>query len=169
MKKICLAIIFSLLFCMAGFAHSMPASELAVGGISLRSTLGYVKSVYGEPAQIQSSVNPMGNLNVYVATYGYGPLLTIGGRTFGSGSQNENEYKVYEVTLKANNLSTPSGLTVGMPYAAVITLFGKGEYYYNTSMGMGGYVYSMQNSLQEMILYLDGDNNIAAIYLGEDY
>ena len=169
MKKICLTIIFSLMCCCMGFAHSMPPSELVVGGVSLGSTLGYVKGVYGEPQQVKSSVNPMGEFQVYRAQYMYGPLLTIAGRTFGNGSKDENDYGVYELSLRANNLSTPSGIKVGMPYATVIRLFGKGTYYHNESTGMSGYVYAMPNSLKEMILYLDKDGNIAEIYLGEDY
>lgn len=169
MKKICLTVIFSFMCCCMGFAHSMPPSELVVGGISLGSTLGYVKSVYGKPEQINRSINPIADVHVYRAQYVYGPLLTIAGRTFGNGPKNEKDYNVYELSLKANNLSTPSGIKVGMPYPMVVRLFGKGTYYYNDTTGMSGYVYAMPDSLKEMILYLDENNNIAEIYLGEDY
>jgi hypothetical protein len=169
MKKLCLTILLSCLCCFGVFAHSMTSSELAVGGVTLGSTLGYVKSVYGEPSQVETSSNPMGSSRMYRAVYVYGPLLTISGRTLGDGTENENEYAVYEVALRANNLSTPSGIMVGMPYSKVVALFGQGKYYYDNSKGLGGYVYQMPHSLKEMILYLDGNKNIAEIYLGEDF
>lgn len=169
MKKICLTIIFAVMFSIIGFAHSMPSSELAVGGISLGSTLGYVKSVYGEPAQTENFSFPIGSSRMYRATYVYGPLLTISGRILSSSPPEEQEYAVYEVALQANNLSTPSGITVGMPYSKVVALFGEGKYYFDSSKNRVGYVYQMPRSLKEMILYLDKDNTVVEIYLGEDF
>ena len=48
-RKLMLTLVLSLFFALPCFAHSYPLSEAYIGGVGPNCTLGYVKSIYGEP------------------------------------------------------------------------------------------------------------------------
>ena len=120
MKKILLLFTILLLNINVCFAHWMPESETFVGGVGPGCTLGYVKSIYGEPQQ-KKWFNGDGIRGV---AYIYGPLFSITGRTWNNDPRPENDLIVVGYSLKANNLSTPSGITVGIPYSTVSGMYG---------------------------------------------
>lgn len=146
MKRIlmlCCAVL--LLFQTVAFAKSgpvkqtIPEEEMYIGGIGLQATLGYVKSIYGEPAEKKGENDPYNLLN-YNIIFNYSPSFTVYGITGRrqKNRQEENDVRVWGIVIKDNSLTTPSGLTVGMPYKAVVDLFGevpakrtaKGDTYY---------------------------------------
>ena len=106
------------------FAHysdkePLPNSEVALGGITLGSTMDYVKSIYGEPDETGWTTDTFGNRTLY-HRYGNGFYLLEG--TYGGGSS------INELTSKANNgLATPSGITVGTTLDTVKSIYGENQ------------------------------------------
>ena len=100
----------------------MPHSEWNVGGVGYGCTLGYVKSVYGEPQEkIILGVSTNGSLrNV---KYIYSPTFEI----WGVGTKAEEDLKVFGFKCTDSTLQTPSGFHVGMPYSALTKKYKSGK------------------------------------------
>lgn len=147
---------------VACFAHWMPESETYVGGVGPGCTLSYVKSIYGEPDH-KSWFNSDGVRGV---TYEYGSKFRITGRTGSNDSRAEDDLIVCGYDLKANNLATPSGITVGVPYKTVAGMYGSGAQL--KSGGKVGYSYDFSD-MREMSLYVNSDGIIVEIYVGTDF
>ncbi len=150
-----------LLFQAVAFAHSMPREELYAGGVGIGCTLGYVKSVYGEPKEEQRYEGD-GIRNV---TYIYSPTFSITGRAGISDDRDDEELIVVGFTLTDRSMATPSGVRVGMPYSAVRQRFGsvKKCKFYN---GEEAYVYGI--NAHEMCIYTDDDDIIIKISVGTE-
>jgi len=160
MKKLFL-ICFMLLFSMGTcFAHWMPTSETYVGGVGYGCTMGYVKSIYGEPAQ-KEWFNSDGMRGVW---YIYSPTFRVVGRAGNVDTRSENDLTVVGYDSKANNLSTPSGITVGISYDTVAGMYGR-EPLSRSYDGKMQHIYKF-GDMQEMIFYVDDTNIITEIRFG---
>lgn len=167
MKKILLLCFAVLLLCQAtAFAHTMPKEEMYIGGVGFGCTLGYVKDIYGEPQEIiwketGKSGTKMGI--TYYVTYKYSDAFKVIGRKHERDSSPEDEITVVSVILKDNSLSTPSGFTVGMPYAAIVEIFGEGQKY--THQGRTWYDYSGTRYLGALVMevFVDSSDTITEI------
>ena len=105
-RKLMLTLVLSLFFALPCFAHSYPLSEAYIGGVGPNCTLGYVKSIYGEP----KSKRWFNTDGVRGVAYYYSPSYQVTGRTWTKNAIPEDEFPVVGYTVKANNLSTPSAL-----------------------------------------------------------
>ena len=112
---------------MAFAGSQLPKEELYLGGLHVGYPMGYVKSLYGEPPQKKWQEDRRHPRTVvYYITYEYSPTFRVIGRTTkGQSYEDEQNARVYSVSIKDNSLSTPSGIAVGMPYRAVAELFGE--------------------------------------------
>ncbi len=148
------------------FAHTMPREEMYVGGIGSGCSLGYVKSVYGEP----KGKNWFDSYGVKGVTYVYSAAFHVTGWTSSKNPSAEDDILVAGFTLKDNSLSTPSGITVGMPYQKVVEKFGEVKKY--TYNGKNFYAYVTQNTdgpAVQISFYVDEKGTITEINEGTDY
>ena len=90
-------------------------TEFNIGGISFGSPMEYVIEIYGEPSSKEEHIEE----NSAILTYNYNNRLLISAATF------NGKYHVETVTITADNLATPSGFSVGHPYADVENTYGK--------------------------------------------
>lgn len=97
--------------------------EMRIGGIGIGFPLGYVKSLYGEPSQIKWTDSIYGQA-VHVG-YIYSPNFIVGGKTRKDNPEQEDSIVIDTILLKDNFMTTPSGFTVGMPYSAVVEIYGE--------------------------------------------
>lgn len=133
-KKIALMIFtLSMLVVGSSFAAmvgNVPDSEASLGGITLGNKMTYVRSIYGEPTE-QRRAKTVLNENAILYRYGKGFFIL----------ENLYNYTVEEILTNANNgISTPMGVTVGVPKSTVDTLYGEGRlwngaYLYLTDQG----------------------------------
>jgi len=152
-----------LMFQSIAFAHWMPREEMYVGGVGAGCTLGYVKSIYGEPKE-KRWFNSDGVRGV---TYKYSNTFSVTGRTGNQDPRAEDDLIVVGFSLKDSSLSTPSGLTVGIPYETVAGMFGRVKK--STYNGRISYSYPAPKSLLEMTFYVDSKGIIVEIYEGTDF
>ena len=162
MKKLLLALIIALSIPMSCFAHWLPQSEMYVGGVGINCTLGYVKSVYGQPAE-KKWFNFDGIRGV---TYIYSPTFSITGRTGNMDRRAEDELLVVGFNLKEGSLATPSGITVGMPIETVFGMYGRVP---KTTSHDGRHEYIYSVGFREMAFYVNGSENITEIRVGTDW
>lgn len=167
-----ITVIFFSLFIISNycFAHWLPKSELFVGGVGPGCTLEYVSSVYGQPKE-KRWFNSDGVRGV---TYVYSPYFSITGRTGSRDPRPEGQLIVVGYTLKNNSLSTPSGLTVGIPYATVAGMYGAVKKEYDSYNNRTYYSYDWTDEnchyFQPVIsFYVDKNNVITEIYVGTDW
>lgn len=130
MKRILMLCFAVLLLCQAtAFASNyIPKEELCIGGISLDCTLGYVKEIYGEPKEVTWKETGKAGSKMgisYYITYKYSDAFVVDGKLSERQSGGEDEARIVAISIKDNSLSTPSGFTVGMPYAVVAEMFGE--------------------------------------------
>lgn len=164
MKRMILVLGLVLLLCQSlVFAHWMPREEMYVGGIGAGCTLGYVKSVYGEPKEKKWFHSD----GVRGVTYIYSDAFSVIGRTGGNDPREEDDLLVVSFSLKDNSLATPSGLTVGMPYETVAGMFGRVEK--STFYGRISYSYAVPKSPVELTFYVDDKDIITEIYEGTEF
>ena len=90
-------------------------TEFNIGGISFGSSMEYVIEIYGEPSSKEEHIEE----NSAILTYNYNNKLLISAATF------NGKYHVETVTITADNLATPSGFSVGHPYADVENTYSK--------------------------------------------
>jgi len=116
--------------CFAAMVGNVPDSEASLGGITLGNKMTYVRSIYGELTE-QRRAKTVLNENAILYRYGKGFFIL----------ENLYNYTVEEILTNANNgISTPMGVTVGVPKSTVDTLYGEGRlwngaYLYLTDQG----------------------------------
>ena len=116
--------------CFAAMVGNVPDSEASLGGITLGNKMTYVRSIYGEPTEQKRSKTVL-NENAILYRYGKGFFIL----------ENLYNYTVEEILTNGNNgISTPMGVTVGVPKSTVDTLYGEGllwngAYLYLTDQG----------------------------------
>ena len=165
MKRILMLCFAALLFCQTvSFARQIPREEIYIGGLSTGCSMGYVQSVYGAPQKKEwreDRRHP--RTGVYYVTYEYSPAFRVIGRTTkGQGYEEELDARVYFVIIEDDSLSTPSGITVGMPYKAVAEMFGESQKRVPTSND-AFYQYSFKGL--DMYFAVNNDEIITKIYL----
>ena len=161
-RKLMLTLVLSLFFALPCFAHSYPLSEAYIGGVGPNCTLGYVKSIYGEP----KSKRWFNTDGVRGVAYYYSPSYQVTGRTWTKNAIPEDEFPVVGYTVKANNLSTPSGITVGVPYSTVEKMYGPGQRY--VEKGKVKYLYDLPGQ-RAIVFTINKKGIITDIYLGTDF
>ena len=150
-KKLAVLIVtFSVLLggiCMADKAGPLPASEASLGGITLRSPMNYVKSIYGDPT------------DRYITTGKFNTPAV--GNLYGKGFyviEYANQPAVLELYTDANNgIATPMGITVGVPKSTVDKLYREGSFV------QGSYRYLTQEGKVIQIKYVTDDNDTPAV------
>lgn len=149
---------------VVSFAHWLPKTETFVGGVGPGCTLGYVASIYGQPAE-KRWFNTDGVRGV---TYVYSPYFSITGRTGSKTQRAETDLIVVGYTLKNSYLSTPSGLTVGIPFATVKGMYGWPDYTLR-ERGEVVYGYNFHDTFGSMAFHVDGNGVITELYYGTDW
>ncbi len=124
MKK---AILFCSLLVMlltsVAFA-AMPRDEMYVGGVGAGVTLGYVRSVLGEPADVRRHQNE----GIKGVVFTYSDSFRVVARARVSEKTPEDEMVVTGFWLSDASLATPGGIKVGMSYGKdVADRFGPGR------------------------------------------
>ena len=92
------------------YVTEIPESELNIGGIVPGQNIDYVEQIYNKPGKIDDQG--------FFKTYNYNDKLVVKAKM-------NNGFKVMSVGIYEKGLTTPSGLTVGMPYADVVKKFGQ--------------------------------------------
>lgn len=151
--------------CMAGscFAHWLPESEMYIGGVGEGCTLEYVKACFGEPKEKKW----FNNGSLRGVRYIYGPAFSVTGRVPADDARGENEMTVTNVTLQASNLSTPGGITVGIPFATVSGQYGLGvRNQYGSQLV---YEYKLEGTKRAMLFYVGNNGLITQIAYVEEF
>ncbi len=165
MLMLCFSIL--LLWQATAFAHFIPKEELRIGGIGLDCTLGYVKEIYGEPKEVvRKETGKAGTKTgiIYYISYKYSDTFVVQGKLSERDSRGEEGARVVTIFIEDNSLCTPSGFTVGMPYAAVAEMFG--EQPKITRQGITFHGYSPDRSGWSTInFHVDDAGTITAITL----
>ena len=140
------------------YVTEIPMSELNIGGISPGQNLGYVEQVYGKPGKIDDQG--------FFQIYNYNDKFIVKGKL-------SNGFKVTSVAIYEKGLTTPSGFTVGTPYADVVKKFRsvngikfKGEGVESKLKGCTDYTYFCED--KQMVFIVDKKGIIQAIRV-EDY
>ncbi|MCR5176251.1 MAG: hypothetical protein K6C05_05315 [Anaerovibrio sp.] len=157
---LCVAIWMS--FSAAVFAHSMPRSEMYVGGVGAGCTLGYVQSIYGEPTRKDYATLDF----VHIVRYIYSDTFDVIGRTAADYEGEEENIPVSGFSLSDSSLTTPSGFTVGSSYEQIVATFGEGERV--VINGETGYSYMATDSPVELTFFVDRNNIVTRIYEGTE-
>lgn len=165
MKRIFMICCAVLLLCQTtSLARQMPKEEISIGGLTIGCTMGYVESLYGAPPQKkwqEDRSHP--RTVVYYITYEYSPTFNVIGRTTkGQSYEDEQNAKLYSVSVKDDSLSTPSGITVGMPYKAVAEMFGEAPKR-TFPNGQSFYMHSFRGS--DMYFYVNAEEIITEIHI----
>ena len=99
------------------FAYGIPRNDMAIGGVTLGTSLDYVKQIYGSPT---SSYYEEGDyMTGKIAVYSYNQMFVIY-----AGTKNHPEGRVYSVICRDKGLSTPAGFAVGMKFDIVKKIYG---------------------------------------------
>lgn len=165
MKRILMFCCAMLLLCQTvAFARQIPREEIYIGGLSTDCTMGYVQSVYGAPQKKEWQEDRRHPRTVvYYVTYEYSPTFRVIGRTTkGQGYEEELDARVYFVITEDDSLSTPSGITVGMPYKTVAEMFGEAKKH-TPSSGDAFYQYSFKGL--DINFAVNNEEIITKIYL----
>lgn len=160
MKRILFLCLTIFLLCQtAVFAHTMTRDEMYVGGVGRGCSLGYVVSVYGEPADKEE----LRGDGIWSVTYIYSPTFSITARGGAKETRPESELRVVGFSCKDAYLKTPSGLAVRMPYSAVVQKFGEATMAKVDSDGRKMYLYDVYYGVQYVIFYVDANEVITEI------
>ncbi len=130
MKRFLMICCAVLLLCQTtSLARQLPKEEISIGGLTIGCTMGYVESLYGAPPQKKWQEDRRHPRTVvYYITYEYSPTFKVIGRTTkGQSYEDEQDAKIYSIIVKDDSVSTPSGITVGMPYKVVAEMFGESQ------------------------------------------
>lgn len=107
-------IIFSNCFAMFGYGE-IPKSEVALGGLQVGATEDRVRSIYGEPDDVEYDGIPMGGIHpvpIKTLKYGKGFEITL--------IERQGSYTLLYLNVTANNgIKTPAGFTVGSNFSDV--------------------------------------------------
>ena len=121
MKKIAsLLIVVGVLLISSVCFASISVDRIALGGISIDSSLKYVKSIYGTPIHI----NTYNNGQRWELKYGDGFLVQASSRS--GENYEEGTYYVDQVVVnKDNGIATPDGVRVGMKESVIESTYGE--------------------------------------------
>ena len=114
LKKFFVAAIMSVLVVVGqvNLCDAMLYSEMYLGGLTVGSTVEYMKKLYGKPTEPFVGVH---------GHYEYGDSVII--------HHDVIEERLYGIIVKANNgWATPAGLTVGMNISTALDLYGNPDY-----------------------------------------
>ena len=151
------------MFSAGAMAHWMPESEMYIGGVGHDCTLAYVRSIFGDPVEKKwFNVD-----NCRGVRYIYSPVFSVTARTGSEDPTPEDILKVTNVNLKASNLDTPSGLTVGIPFQTVAGMYGFGEKMQITDRVF--YNYPVKDTNRSMRFYVDKMGIITEIIYAEEW
>ena len=163
MRKIALFLCALFLLCQtAAFAHWMPSEEMTIGGIGPGNTLADTEKTFGKPEKIKR----INEGPIRVVIYIYSPEFQVTARTMSDDKRPERDMPVVGFRLRNSSLSTPSGITVGLPYSDVAKRFGKVER--STDEPRASYSYKAKNSAVEITFYVDDSDIITEIYEGSE-
>ena len=147
------AMLMMMTTCMAAGPSDgeIPEADMALGGITLGASESYVRSIYGEPADVSYDSNG-GDGRFKICQYGSSLFVKIA------------QGSVIEVKSTANNgLKTPQGFTVGMPLSKVEKYYGNKGY---ASTENGKKTRRYQANWYKFIAYqADKKGNIESIHL----
>ena len=136
----------------------IPMSELNIGGINPGQNIDYVEKIYGRPGKIDDQG--------FFKIYNYNDKFVVKAKM-------NKGFKVTSVAIYEKGLTTPSGFTVGMPYADVVKKFRsvngikfKGEGVKSKLKGCTDYTYFCED--KQMVFIVDKKGVIQAIRV-EDY
>ena len=164
MKRILvLAGLFVMLLTSAAFAarSSMPRSAMYIGGVGSGCTVGYVKSIYGEPADEDWFEGE----GVRVVTLLYSDAFKVMARTSLRNPVDEDEMIVCGFTCTDPSFKTPFGVGVGMPFSKVSDKFGPGG---KTTNHRGEVFHYYSAGAVETDFYIDNNGIIRKIYQGTE-
>ncbi len=165
MKRILFLCAAIFLLCQtAALAHTMTRDEMYVGGVGRGCSLGYVASVYGEPADKKEFRGD----GIRSVTYIYSPTFSITAVGGARDVQPESDLRVNGFSCKDAYLKTPSGLAVRMPYSAVVVKFGEATMTKVDEDGRKMYIYDVYHGIQEMVFYVDANEVITEIRAGTE-
>lgn len=104
---------FSVSVCSAG----MPRGDIAIGGVTVGTSLDYVEQIYGKPT---ASYYGEGDY-MYGKTiiYNYNQMFVV----YAASKGNQNR-KIFSIICREKGLSTPGGLAVGMKFAIAKKIYG---------------------------------------------
>ncbi len=161
MKKIFLfCSLFLMLLTSAAFA-AMPRDEMYVGGVGAGVTLGYVRSVCGEPMEVKHHRNEGIKSVVYV----YSKAFRVTARVWARDEKPEDELVVTGFWLSDSSLATPSGITVGMSYEKdVESKFGPGR---EVMRGDFKYIYDEEPGVQFQF-YVDEEDKDTIVAISQE-
>lgn len=147
----------------AALAHWLPEEEMYIGGTGHGCTLAYVKGCFGEPKEKKW----FNNGSLRGVRYIYGPAFSVTGRVGADDPAAEDEMTVTNVVLRGSNLSTPSGFTVGIPYATVSGQYGMGSKHEIGSQLF--YEYKLEGTNRSMLFFVSNRGLITEIDYVEEF
>lgn len=114
---------------------SVPRNELALGGVTLFTSLNNVQNIYGTPAKSFYNDEYLGGgkVRVYKQLYGNGSFSVIATNYDGVVSVR---------TTENNGIATPAGIKVGMNATSLLAVYGAADYKYADGNGNSVFVYS---------------------------
>ena len=147
MKKILLSVLSCVIMFAGTAIASVPASELAIGGIGIGASGSYVRSVYGNPDDVKS--------------YSWGEIWK-----YGSFELVIEKGTVLSLKSMGNNgLGTPAGLAVGMKIGNAYELYGEADSQGSSQTELvrhpkGCDYHYMYRSSDNMLMILYTNNNV---------
>ena len=146
MKRILFLCAAIFLLCQtAVLAHTMTRDEMYVGGVGRGCSLGYVASVYGEPADKKEFRGD----GIRSVTYIYSPTFSITAVGGARDVQPESDLRVNGFSCKDAYLKTPTMTKVDED-------------------GRKMYIYDVYHGIQEMVFYVDANEVITEIRAGTE-
>ena len=109
-KRIASAVTALAVMATAACFAQIPETELNIGGIEPGQDIGYTEQIYGKPGKFEDEG--------FIRVYNYNDKFIVRAKM-------NRGFKVTSVAIYEKGLTTPSGLTVGVPYKEVVKLFGK--------------------------------------------
>lgn len=161
--SICLVAMMFTIQPAVSFAHWLPESEMSIGGIGYGCTMGYVKSIYGEPVE-KKWFNNDGFRGV---RYIYSASFSVTGRVADNDPMPEDELPVKNIYSAASNLSTPNGITCGIPVATLTGMYGKGDV--KNISGRMFYYYLLPDTNRSMTFYVNNYGLISEMIYAEEW
>lgn len=142
----------------ASISATIPDNEIALGGLTVGMSPGSVQDIYGAPDKIENKNGKM--------FYLYGESLGV---IFWYNPYKTNrDMEIESIVSVANNgFSTPAGVSVGMSYGEMVSIYGKhpaqagpshgstvGYYYYGTD-GKRLYIEVVNKKITQLRAYQD--------------
>lgn len=137
MKRLIVTICLGILAMASSICSAaIPQSELALGGITLSSSVQNARAVYGEPTRTETRTMPIWGRNVQFRIYYFG-----NGSFYVIEADRDEIGIVTVMSDAANGIATPAGITVGMRRDAMLRTYGSPDAKYNNSDGSVSYTY----------------------------